>query len=228
MRWSSALFYGIGSCPLRFCAYQFNLPFLEGISSGGQSAPGNGRLMPWAGGIQHRRACILTLLISGSVLVPRLQRSMAHAIRLDQRMARHLAAGFGTSGDDGPLLRGRDPLDATSGRSYLLMSLALVVRSNLDTSETGNGQSEVFACPPAVRDANFRGNRHCALAGWSWQFAWGVPSAWTCKNAIGVVSKSSWHFRSRFKQMSEVWSRLFAPIQGDGPATVPTTMAPIC
>ncbi len=107
---------------------------------------------------------------------------------------------------------GRNPLDGHLV-VFLLMALSLIARSNLENSEWQWSLSGIRV-PTIVR-------RQFAAIGivlslLSLIFAWGVPTHGLQErlNAFQEFLASD-----PIQQMTEAWSRLFAPIEGEGPAT---------
>ncbi len=96
---------------------------------------------------------------------------------------------------------------------FLMMSLTLLVRSNLDAR-----QWEWFVrgvrVPRVVRRQFAAIGVALSLAGLA--FAWGIPS----DDLQGRLDAFQDFLASDpVQQMSEVWNRLFTPIEGEGPAT---------
>ena len=107
---------------------------------------------------------------------------------------------------------GREPLDLYFF-CYLLMSLVLIVRSNLDR-RAWDWYLRGVQAPAVVR-------RQFAAIGiflslLALAFAWGVPSS-----DLQERLKAFQRFLATdpIEQMAEVWNRLFAPIEGEGSAT---------
>ena len=107
---------------------------------------------------------------------------------------------------------GRDPLDRHLVL-FLFMALSLIARSNLENSEWQWSLSGIRV-PTIVR-------RQFAAIGivmslLSLVFAWGAPTHGLQErlNAFQEFLASD-----PIQQMTEAWSRLFAPIEGEGPAT---------
>jgi len=107
---------------------------------------------------------------------------------------------------------GREPLDLYFF-CYLLMSLVLIVRSNLDR-RAWDWYLRGVQAPAIVR-------RQFAAIGiflslLALAFAWGVPSS-----DLQERLKAFQRFLATdpIEQMAEVWNRLFAPIEGEGSAT---------
>ena len=201
------LFYGIGAV-LFVSAYQFNLPFLEGI------AAVVNRAWEWSidaiTGGNNTDELILTLLIS-FLFWFLAYNAVWHAIRLDRVWRVILPPGL-VQVVTMVLYSGDEPLDAHLV-IYLLMSLALVVRSNLDTREL-EWSIRSIRVPKAVRRQFAAIGIALSLVGLA--VAWGVPSAGLQER---LESFQEFLTSDPIQQMSEVWSRLFAPIQGDGPAS---------
>lgn len=107
---------------------------------------------------------------------------------------------------------GRDPLDRHLV-VFVLMSLSLIVRSNLENRELDWSLRGIRA--PAIVRRQFAAIG-IALSLLGLIFAWGVPTHGLQErlNAFQEFLASD-----PIQQMSEFWSRLFAPIEGEGPAT---------
>ncbi|MCY4018732.1 MAG: transglutaminaseTgpA domain-containing protein [Chloroflexi bacterium] len=107
---------------------------------------------------------------------------------------------------------GREPLDGQLV-VFLLMSLSLIVRSNLENREWEWSLSGIRV--PAIVRRQFAAIG-IALSLLGLIFAWGVPTHGLQErlNAFQEFLASD-----PIQQMSELWSRLFAPIEGEGPAT---------
>lgn len=201
------LFYGIGAV-LFVSALHFNLPFLAGI------AAVVNRAWEWSidaisGGV-NTDELVLTLLIS--ILFWFLAyNAVWHATRLDRVWRVVLPPGL-VLVVTMVLYSGEEPLDAHLV-VYLLMSLALIVRSNLDTREL-EWSIRSIRVPKAVRRQFAAIGIVISLAGLA--IAWNVPSAGLQER---LESFQEFLTSDPIQRMSEVWSRLFAPIQGDGPAT---------
>ena len=107
---------------------------------------------------------------------------------------------------------GDDPLDRQLF-GFLLLSLVLIVRSHLDARQWEWAIRGV-SVPTIVR-------RQFATIGLllsllALAFAWGLPSA-----ALDERLQNFQRFLASdpIEQIAEVWNRLFAPIEGEGPAT---------
>lgn len=107
---------------------------------------------------------------------------------------------------------GQEPLDIYLF-GFLLMSLVLIVRSHLNTRQW-DWQILGIRVPTMVR-------RQFAAIGivlslLALFFAWNVPSR-DLQDRLDAFQR--FLASDPIEQMAEVWSRLFAPIEGDGPAT---------
>ena len=107
---------------------------------------------------------------------------------------------------------GGEPLDMYLAL-FLMMSLVLLVRSNLDAR-----QWEWFVrgvrVPRVVRRQFAAIGVALSLAGLA--FAWGLPSS-DLQDRLDAFQ--DFLASDPVQQMSEVWNRLFTPIEGEGPAT---------
>ena len=202
-----SLIYSVGAT-LFVAAIQLDLPFLEAVAAIIHSL-GEWTLDALTAGNNPDEA-ILTLLVS--VLFWFLAyNAMWHVYRLDRVWRVVLPPGLvllvtlilhsGGQSFDAHLI------------AFLLMALILVVRSNLDTRELEWAISGIRV-PTSVRRQFAAIGLALSLAGLA--FAWGVPGG-------GLQDRldSFQQFLSSdpMRELSELWSRLFPPIQGDGPAT---------
>ena len=107
---------------------------------------------------------------------------------------------------------GDEPLDIYLV-SFLLMSLLLIVRSNLDARQW-NWYVSGIRVPKTVR-------RQFAAIGivlsiLALAIAWGIPAN-NLQDRLDAFQR--FLASDPIQQISEVWSRLFTPIEGEGPAT---------
>ena len=199
--------YGIGAA-LMVSAYHTDLPFLDGIAAVVNLA------WEWAidavtGGVNPDER-ILTLLVS--VLFWFLAyNAVWHAVRIDHVWRVILPPGLALLATM-ILYSGEERLDSHLA-IYLLMALVLIVRSHLDTRELEWSIRNIHV-PRAVRRQFATIGVVLSLLGLA--FAWGVPSAGLQER---LDSFQEFLTSDPIQRMSEVWSRLFPPIQGDGPAT---------
>ncbi len=107
---------------------------------------------------------------------------------------------------------GDEPLDIYLF-AYLLLALILIIRSNLD-NRRWDWTLRGVRVPTIVR-------RQFATIGLllsllSLAFAWGVPSG-DLQDRLNEFQR--FLASDPLKEMADVWNRLFAPIEGDGPST---------
>ena len=107
---------------------------------------------------------------------------------------------------------GDEPLD-TYLIAFLLMSLLLIVRSNLDARQWDWYINGIRVPAIVRRQFSMIG---IALSILSLVFAWGVPSGDIQER---LESFQEFLASDPIQQMSEIWNRLFSPIESEGPAT---------
>lgn len=107
---------------------------------------------------------------------------------------------------------GREPLDIYLV-FFLMMSLSLIVRSNLEARQWDWYVSGIRAPKTVRRQAAAIG---AALSLLALAIAWSIPT-----NNLQERLDAFQRFLASdpIQQISEVWSRLFTPIEGEGPAT---------
>ena len=200
-------FYSIGIV-LFVAAYNMNLPFMEAI------AAVVGRTLEWtvdavSGGI-NTDELVLTLIVS--ILFWFLAYNAGwHIFRIDRVWRVILPPGLILLAS-AVIYSGDEPLDRHLV-VFVLMSLVLMIRSNLDAHEWQWSASRIRV--PKVVRRQF-GALGIALSLLGLAFAWGIPTAGLQER---LDSFQEFLASDPIQQMSEVWSRLFAPIEGEGPAT---------
>ncbi|MCY4072415.1 MAG: hypothetical protein OXG60_14055 [Chloroflexi bacterium] len=199
--------YAIGSI-LCVSALSLEMPFLEGIAAAAGSA-GQWALDAISDG-NNPDELVLTMLVS--LLFWFLAYNATwHIYRIDRVWRVILPPGLVLLANM-VIYSGREPLDRQLV-VFLLMSLSLIVRSNLENREWEWSLSGIRV--PAIVRRQFAAIG-IALSLLGLVFAWGVPTHGLQErlNAFQEFLASD-----PIQQMSELWSRLFAPIEGEGPAT---------
>lgn len=202
-----ALLYGAGAV-LIAAALNQNLPFRDGMVAVATSS------YEWAvdlvsGGI-NTDPLVLTLLV-GILFWFLAYNANWHIFRLDRVWRVILPPGLILLVNI-VFFSGDDPLDRYLF-GFVLMALALIVRSHLETRKWDWSLRGVSVPTFVQRQFAAIGIMLSILA---LAFAWSVPSS--------NVDERLENFR-RFlasdpiQQLAEVWNRLFAPIEGEGPAT---------
>ena len=199
--------YGIGST-LFVTALSLEMPFLEGIAAVLL------RTWEWAmdavGGGINTDELVFTMLVSGLFWFLAYNAAW-HIYRIDRVWRVILPPGVVLLVNM-VIYSGRDPLDRHL-IVFLLMSLSLIVRSNIDVREWEWTLSGIRV--PSIVRRQFAAIG-IALSLLGLVFAWGVPTHGLQEQ---LDSFQEFLASDAIKQMSEVWNRLFAPIEGEGPAT---------
>ena len=201
------LLYGVGAA-LMVAAWHAELPFMEAIAAIVERAA-QWTIDALSGGI-NTDELILTLLVS--LLFWALAFNAGwHAFRLNRVWRVILPPGL-IMLVNMVLYSDARALDAYLV-IYLLMALALVLRSNLNGREW-EWRISGIRVPTVVRRQFAAIGLIMSLAGLA--LAWSMPTG-----ALQERLDAFQQFLASdpIRQMSEVWSRLFAPIEGDGPAT---------
>ncbi|MDE2819544.1 MAG: transglutaminaseTgpA domain-containing protein [Chloroflexota bacterium] len=199
--------YAIGSI-LFVSALSLEMPFLEGIKAAIGSA-GQWALDAMSDG-NNPDELVFTMLVS--LLFWFLAYNATwHIYRIDRVWRVILPPGLVLLVNM-VIYSGREALDRHLV-VFLLMSLSLIARSNLENREWEWSLSGIRV--PAIVRRQFAA-LGIALSLLGLGFAWGVPTHGLQErlNAFQEFLASD-----PIQQMSELWSRLFAPIEGDGPAT---------
>ena len=199
--------YALGSI-LCVSALSLEMPFLEGIAAVTGSA-GQWALDAISDGYNPDEL-VLTMLIS-LLFWFLAYNAIWHIYRIDRVWRVILPPGLVLLVNM-VIYSGPDPLDRQLV-VFLLMSLSLIVRSNLENREWDWSLSGIQV-PSIVRRQFAAIGIALSLLGLI--FAWGVPTHGLQErlNAFQEFLASD-----PVQQMSELWSRLFAPIEGEGPAT---------
>ena len=202
-----SLLYALGSI-LCVSALSLEMPFLEGIAAVTGSA-GQWALDAISDGYNPDEL-VLTMLVS-LLFWFLAYNAIWHIYRIDRVWRVILPPGLVLLVNM-VIYSGPDPLDRQLV-VFLLMSLSLIVRSNLENREWEWSLSGIQA-PSIVRRQFAAIGIALSLLGLI--FAWGVPTHGLQErlNAFQEFLASD-----PVQQMSELWSRLFAPIEGEGPAT---------
>ena len=201
------LLYGI-SMVLFVAAYRQPLPFMEAIHAVVH------RAAEWAydaisGGI-NTDELLLTMLVS-FLFWFLAYNACWHVFRIDRVWRVVLPPGLILL-INMIVFSGDDPLEAYL-IAFVLMALLLLVRSNLGRREWEWTISGI-PVPKTVRRQFAVIGMVMSLAGLA--FAWGIPTNGLQER---LSSFQEWLSADPIRQMSEAWSRLFAPIEGEGPAT---------
>ncbi|MCY3779156.1 MAG: DUF3488 and transglutaminase-like domain-containing protein [Chloroflexi bacterium] len=202
-----SLFYGVAAVLLVASANQ-RLPFREAL------AAVVNRCTEWAidlfsGGI-NTDDLVLTVLV-GILFWFLAYNANWHIFRLDRVWRVILPPGLILLVNI-VFFSGEEPLDRYLF-GFLLLSLVLIVRSHLDARQW-EWSIRGVSVPAVVRRQFATIGLLLSLVGLT--FAWGVPS--------GDLEARLQNFQ-RFlasdpiQQIAEIWNRLFAPIEGEGPAT---------
>ena len=202
-----SLLYGVGTVVLVAAANQ-NLPFREALTAILT------RSYEWAldlvsGGI-NTDALVLTLLV-GILFWFLAYNANWHIFRLDRVWRVILPPGLILLVNI-VFFNGDEPLDAYLF-GFLLMALVLIVRSNLDTRQWEWAVLGISVPSFVKRQFAAIGIILSLLA---LALAWSVPSS-----DIDDRLQNFQRFLASdpIQQLADVWNRLFAPIEGEGPAT---------
>ena len=202
-----SLSYGLGALVLA-AAIRLNLPWREAVLTVLQ------RSYEWAldlvsGGI-NTDAMVLTLLV-GILFWFLAYNANWHSFRLDRVWRVVLPPGLVLLVNM-VFFSGEEPLDIYLF-CFLLMALALVIRSHLGARQWEWSMRGVFAPTVVKRQFALIG---IALSLLALLFAWQVPSS-DLQDRLNAFQR--FLASDPIQELAEVWSRLFAPLEGDGPAT---------
>ena len=191
--------YGIGST-LFVTALSLEMPFLEGIAAvllrAGEWA------MDAVGGGINTDELVLTMLVSGLFWFLAYNAAW-HIYRIDRVWRVILPPGVVLLVNM-VIYSGREPLDRHL-IVFLLMSLSLIVRSNIDVREWEWSLSGIRVPSIVRRQFSAIG---IALSLLGLVFAWGVPTHGLQEQ---LDSFQEFLASDAIKQMSEVWNRPFCP-----------------